>query len=346
MVSSDSTCLPTISSRVRPRRSRSVAFMSCTLPSSPNEMNPQGALSSIASSAGLSPPVPPVGSGSYRRSQIILDERHSFLGIAHVRAVTSRFHEPERASWQFPMQVFPNLRWRDHIVGALKYQRWNRDALEIVAVVGQKRSLGKTTGNHRISRAEARGQLFSELRPIGIFHYRRGEEIGPADEVPVHHLEEALYILPLEPADIWSVVDIAGRWANEYETLESIRLPVGGENAHHAADRVSYKDHIVQIERVNQIEHILRVALETSVPRGVVRTEIGSTRSDIVEQHKLVITLEIRRDEPPHVLITPESMSEQHRLRSAAENGNVVATQDILIHFTLRGGRSCNARHE
>lgn len=58
-------------------------------------------------------------------SQIFLDERDSFIGIAHMRAVTCSLHDFERGAWKLFLQVLSNSVRRDHVVRALKYQRRN-----------------------------------------------------------------------------------------------------------------------------------------------------------------------------------------------------------------------------
>ena len=82
---------------------------------------------------------------------------------------------------------------------------------------------------------------------------------------------------------------------------------------------------VAQVERVADVEHVLRVAVERRVALGVVRREVGLARADVVEQDDPVVVLERGRDEAPHVLVAAEAVGEQHRLRAARRNADVVA---------------------
>lgn len=58
-------------------------------------------------------------------SQIFLDERDSFIGMAHVRTVTCSLHDFQRAPWKVFLQVLSDSVRRHHVLRALKYQRRN-----------------------------------------------------------------------------------------------------------------------------------------------------------------------------------------------------------------------------
>src|SRR5690349_8048894 len=95
------------------------------------------------------------------------------------------------------------------------------------------------------------------------------------------------------------------------------------------------QDGVAQVERLADLEHILGVSVQRRVAALVVRGEIGLARSDVVEQDDPVTILERRRDQPPHVLIAPESVCEQHRLRPRAEHANVVSSDYVDRHAHL-----------
>jgi hypothetical protein len=103
--------------------------------------------------------------------------------------------------------------------------------------------------------------MTAEFRAIGVLHDGRGEEVGPADEVAIHHLEQAVDIGPIEPADIGRVVDVARRRPDENEPGKAIGLAIRGQHADHAAHRVSDEDHVAKVERMDDVEDILRVAV-------------------------------------------------------------------------------------
>src|SRR5581483_3819094 len=70
-----------------------------------------------------------------------------------------------------------------------------------------------------------------------------------------------------------------------------------------------------------------RIRVERAVARGIVGGRVGASVSDVVEQDDPVVVFEGGRDEPPHVLIAPEAMREDHRDATAAECPDVVALQ-------------------
>ena len=60
-------------------------------------------------------------------------------------------------------------------------------------------------------------------------------------------------------------------------------------------------------------QHVGGVAVEGSVPDGVVGRRVGTSEANEVEEDDPVLVLEGRRDETPHVLVAPEPVGEHHR---------------------------------
>ncbi len=118
----------------------------------------------------------------------------------------------------------------------------------------------------------------------------------------------------VKPPTYSVVVDVARRGADEDELREPLGLLGGCEHADHRADRVPDEDHVAQIELAADLEHIFRISRQRAVLRPVVRTQVGPTCPDVVEEHDSVLRLESRRDVPPHVLVAAEAVCEQHRL--------------------------------
>jgi hypothetical protein len=141
---------------------------------------------------------------------------------------------------------------------------------EIFAVVGEEGYLGETTRDDRVSRAEALRELGRQLRPIRVLHDRRCEEVRPPDVVLVHRLEQSLDVRALEAADVRRVVDVARRRSDEDEMREALRLTPRREHADHRAHRVSDEDHVLQLELVADVEHVLYVAVEAGVALRIV----------------------------------------------------------------------------
>ena len=253
--------------------------------------------------------------------------------MTHVRTVSRRLERVKRASRKLAAQVVADGVRRDHIVGALHDERRHEYRRQVRAIVGEERRLGEALRDDGIGGAEARLELARELRTIGILHDRGREKVRPPDVVLLHHLEQPLDVGALEAADVVRrIVDVARRGADHDEPLEEFGLAIRREHADHAAHGVADEDHVVQIELVANVEHVLRVALERCVALGVVRGEIGLSRADIVEEDDAVVVLERRSHEAPHVLVATEAVCEEHRLRALPEHLYVVATERGRMH--------------
>jgi hypothetical protein len=68
---------------------------------------------------------------------------------------------------------------------------------------------------------------------------------------------------------------------------------------------------------------------------GIVRLQVALAGTDVVEEHDLVVVLERRRHEAPHVLVAAESVREQHGLLAASRDLHVVAANHVLRHRAL-----------
>src|SRR5215210_4567619 len=83
-----------------------------------------------------------------------------------------------------------------------------------------------------------------------------------------------------------------------------------------------------QLELAADLQNVVSVTLQRVVFGEVVGREIGPPRANVVEQHDLVLTLESRRDQAPHVLIAAEAVREHHRLAPChTGEGDVVPVQ-------------------
>jgi hypothetical protein len=71
---------------------------------------------------------------------------------------------------------------------------------------------------------------------------------------------------------------------------------------------------VVEIQSPHDVDDIGRVAVEAAVPLRIVRRQVGTPGPDEIEQDRPVPVLECWRHEAPHVLVTPKSVGENHRL--------------------------------
>jgi hypothetical protein len=163
--------------------------------------------------------------------------------------------------------------------------------------------------------------------------------------IAVQEVEETVDILALEPADVITIVDVARRWTNQHEPLEAVRLLDGGENADHSAHRMADEDSVCQVELATDLQYVLRVAVQGIMPRPIISRGIRLPMTNMVEQNDLVAVRKGRRDEPPHVLVAAISVSEDHRLRTAPGNLNIVSLENSR-HWYSAGGwdQTCAAR--
>src|SRR5207253_4277340 len=153
-----SMCLPTTSSRPYPNIFSSVVLTSATTPSSPKLTKPHGALSRRLS------------------IKVITNELDGLFRMTHMRTMTGRVHDTQRAVGNVLMQIITDCERRDDIVGTLQDQGRHRHVREVVSIVGKESCLGEATRDHRIRRTEALLQFAGQLRAIGILHDRRREK--------------------------------------------------------------------------------------------------------------------------------------------------------------------------
>src|SRR5688572_28652103 len=83
---------------------------------------------------------------------------------------------------------------------------------------------------------------------------------------------------------------------------------------------------------MDDLEYVLGVSVQLAVARRIVGPEIGVARPDVIEQDDLVVVLEIRGDEAPHVLVASKTVSKKQRLGALAGHLHVVSSKYIYCH--------------
>ncbi len=133
-----------------------------------------------------------------------------------------------------------------------------------------------------------------------------------------------------EAADVGVVIDVPGRRAHQHQLGEAVGLGGGGEDADHGGDGVADEDHIGQVELAADLQHVLGVAPQRPVPVRVVGRQVRAAGAHVIEEHHLESVLEPGSDEPPHVLVAPEAVGEDHRLPArCARDLDVVASLNV-----------------
>ena len=138
----------------------------------------------------------------------------------------------------------------DHVLAALQDERRYRDLPKVCPVVGIECDAREFLRDIRVGPAEAVGELFAKLRPIGIAHDHRGHRGRPAHVIFGEEFQEFGDLLFLEPADIAFVIDIAGRRPHHDEALEHPRRLERREQADHRTDRMADEHRVLQAEFV------------------------------------------------------------------------------------------------
>ena len=113
------------------------------------------------------------------------------------------------------------------------------------------------------------------------------------------------------------------------QSLEQVRLTLGGKNADHAAHRMADENRVAEIESVTDVEHVLGVSVERRIPLGVVSGEVGIAGANIIEENNPIVVRECGHDEAPHVLVAAKAVCEKHRLGAVADNVHVIPSDDI-----------------
>ena len=198
----------------------------------------------------------------------------------------------------------------DHVVGALQDQGRHRHRCQVVTGVGEEGDVGELPGHVGVGAAEARGELLAELGPLRVGHDHRRHRAGPAEVVAVEGAEELGDVGLGEAADVALVVDVTRRGPHHHQCREHVGAGLLGEHADHRGDRVAHEDHVVKVQRVDDLDDVVGVARQRGVARGVVRRQVGPARADVVEQDHPVAVREARRDVAPHVLVAAEPVRE------------------------------------
>jgi hypothetical protein len=75
---------------------------------------------------------------------------------------------------------------------------------------------------------------------------------------------------------------------------------------------MAHEDGVLEGQLVPDFDYVIRITGQRRIFAGVVSREVGAAGADMVEQHNSEVLLELRRYEPPHVLIAAETMGEDH----------------------------------
>ena len=197
-----------------------------------------------------------------------------------------------------------------------------------VTIIGKKSHAREVLRDSWVRPAEAVGQFLRELRPFSIFHNDWCNRLRPAKMVLVKRPEQTLYLRPGKPANIVVVVYVAGRGSHKDERLESFRPPDGGKDTDQRAHGVPDEDYGSSLNRVDNVEDISGVPVECSIFLPAVLGQIRIAGADVIEKHNAVAIDEGRDDEAPHCLIATIPVRKQNRLRSTAEDVDVVLCEN------------------
>ena len=227
----------------------------------------------------------------------------------------------------------------DRVVAALQDQRGGLQLRQVGAVVREEGDAREVLRDLRVGAAEAVGQFRAELGTVRIPHDHGRHRARPAQVIAVQRLEQPFDVLPAEPADIASVVDVTGGRSDQDELLEAVRLLEGREHPDHRAHRVPDEDRAGEPQLAADLEHVGGIPLERSVLAPVVGGGVRLAGAHVVEEDHPVFILEGGSDEPPHVLVAAEAMREDHGLAPfGARELDVVSSQDVhKAHPNIRG---------
>ena len=96
------------------------------------------------------------------------------------------------------------------------------------------------------------------------------------------------------------------------------------------------EDHRPAADGVDQLDHVVGIALQAGVLAVVVGRQVRMPGADQVEQYHAVITREAGRQLAPHVLVAAEAVREHQRRRAA---GRVAADVDVVALQGIHGAR-------
>jgi hypothetical protein len=175
---------------------------------------------------------------------------------------------------------------------------------------------------------------------VGVAHDGRRHGARPAEIVAVQRVEQPLDVLRRESSDVVAVVDVARRRPDQDQPFEALGLHVRREHADHRADRVPDVDDVLELERLDDVEHVAGVAVERRVPRRIEGRAVRAPVADVVEEHHAVLVGEFRPHVAPHVLVAPEAVAEDHRRTVVGAVDLRVAARDDVHLRSLGAGRS------
>lgn len=137
-------------------------------------------------------------------------------------------------------------------------------------------------GENRVHAAETVLQFCAKLRSFGISHDQRRHRRRPRNVIAFKGFEKPFDIGAFETADVITIIDIAGRWPQHCQGLESFRFLDRRQNANHRTYGMPYEINRPGIEFRENFQHIQRVTLECAVPRPVEGRSIGKSGAHII----------------------------------------------------------------
>src|ERR1700733_12466637 len=95
------------------------------------------------------------------------------------------------------------------------------------------------------------------------------------------------------------------------------------------------KGRVPQTKFATDFNHIVRVACQRRIFGRVVRLQVGPAGADVIKQDSSELASKGGFHEPPHVLITAESMGKQHGTLARSANADIISF-DYAHYGTLR----------
>src|SRR5665213_856404 len=129
---------------------------------------------------------------------------------------------------------------------------------------------------------------------------------------------------------VFSIIHVTRRRSDVDESREAFRFLDRGEHADHGADGVPHEDYVTQVEGRQDVEDVLRVAMQAVIAVLVEGRPVGFPTADVVEHHNTIIALERRCDPSPHRLVAPEAMRKKHDALTTARKAHIVTRANVL----------------
>src|SRR3982075_135599 len=84
------------------------------------------------------------------------------------------------------------------------------------------------------------------------------------------------------------------------------------------------EDRVFQVQFAPDLDDVVGIAEKRRIFAGVVGRKVGPASAYMVEEHDLEVPFELRRHEPPHVLVAAEAVGENHGSVPGAANVHIV----------------------